>query len=138
MTYNPSPQQDSQEADFAEPGLRRQPPKRWAVLVAWTWPVAFQFLVWFVIVLPNDPHMTLWIRTRTFVRGIVGAPSHVLFSLKLIDPNDLWTHVIMAAIIWPILLVAVTLTPPSRLPLAAHMALSIAWTLGGCCLVLGI
>jgi hypothetical protein len=138
MTDKPSPRQTQAEADYADSPVPGEPPKRWALLLAWTWPVAIQFLVWFVLFRPADPQITLWIRCRNFVRGIVGVPAHVSFALGLTDPNGLGPHALMAAIVWPVLLSAVTLTPIRRLPLAAHVALSTVWTFGGCCLVLGI
>lgn len=119
------------------PGTRR-PPKRWAILIAWLWPVAFQLLALVVFFRPTDPQITAWIRWRNFFRSVAGIPAYASSTLGLMDPNGLQAHAIMAAVVWPILLAAVTLTPIRRLPLAVHITLSILWSFGGCCLTSAI
>ncbi|MEX1089297.1 MAG: hypothetical protein WEC36_08755 [Phycisphaeraceae bacterium] len=113
-------------------------PRRWEVIVAWLIPVALMFVFQFKLVRPLDPTITHWIRNRNFVRAVVGIPSHVSFSFGLTDPNSLTTHAIMAAIVWSLILLVVTLTPVRRLPLPVHFVCAFVWTFGGCCLTLAI
>jgi hypothetical protein len=113
-------------------------PTPWRILGVWLLPVALQFVCWFLLFGPADPSITDWIRARNFLRAVVGVPSHVTFSLGLTDPNDLTTHAVMACVVWPVLLAAVTLSPARRLPLVVHLVCAFAWTFGGCCLFMAI
>jgi hypothetical protein len=114
----------------------RQPPTRFQILAAWIVPIGVQAIFNFAAPMPLVPLTSFWIRSRNFFRSIVAIPTTLLFSLRMTDPNGLQTHAVMAAIIWPILLAVVTLTPIRRLPLIIHVILSVAWTMSGCCFCL--
>jgi hypothetical protein len=54
------------------------------------------------------------------------------------DPNDLATYATAFALLWPLWLLVLFLTPVHRLPLAVHGFLGFLWCFGGCFFTLAI
>ena len=115
------------------PFAKRVASSRWAgqghVLLCYLLPL----LLLGVLYLPIDGYIFF----RNWCRAACGPLLPVMMKAGC-DPNDLTTYAVAFGVTWLSWLLAVSLTPLHRLPLAAHIAFGFLWCFGGCCLTASV